>query len=102
MRVILAAVALFALTSCGGGRVSGEIGQACMDAGRSGANARLCSCVQQAANQTLSGADQARAAAFFADPDEAQAVRQSDSGSAEAFWRRYREFTQTAEAMCSG
>jgi hypothetical protein len=56
--------------------------------------------VQQAANRTLNGSDQARAAEFFADPEKAQSMRASDSRSANAFWDRYRNFTSTAETMC--
>ena len=100
MRFFVAFAALLALTSCGSGRVSGEIGTACMKAGRSAANARLCSCVQSAANQTLRGNDQSRAAEFFADPDKAQETRRSDARSNEAYWARYRNFVNTAEKMC--
>lgn len=91
--------ALLALAACGGG-VSGEIGQACMSGGRSAANAALCSCVQQAANQSLSGADQRRAATFFEEPQLAQDTRQSDRPQDEAFWLRYRAFSERATAMC--
>lgn len=103
MRVILAILALAALTACGGGggRVTGELSKACLASDRAAANPRLCSCVQQAANQTLSAADQARAATFFEDPQRAQDTRQSDRSSDEAFWQRYRAFSRTAEAMCA-
>jgi hypothetical protein len=57
MRILLATAAVLTLTSCGGGRVSGDIGKACMDAGRAAANPALCSCIQQVANQSLSRAD---------------------------------------------
>lgn len=101
MRVYISALALLALAACGGGRASGEIGSACMAGGRSAANTQVCSCVQQAANQTLRSGDQARAAAFFADPNEAQEVRQSNASGDESFWERYRNFASTAEAMCA-
>ena len=106
MRWILAAVALLVMTSCGGsgtrvsGSASGPIGSACISAGRSGASGALCSCVQAAANQTLGGSDQARAAEFFADTEKAQSTRMSDSSASEAFWERYRNFVSMAEAMC--
>jgi hypothetical protein len=105
MRVLLAALAVFSLTSCGGGgggRVTGDIGQACMAAGRSAANPALCACVQQVASQTLSASDQARVAGFFAEPDLAQEIRVADGAASEAFWRRYRQFTETAEGQCGG
>jgi len=106
MRWILAAVALVVLSSCGGsggrisGSASGPIGSACVAAGRSSASGALCSCVQAAANQTLSASDQARAAEFFADPEKAQSTRMSDSSASEAFWERYRNFVAMAEAVC--
>ncbi len=100
MRIIIGLISIVALSSCGGGRVSGDIGRACMDSGRSAANPVLCSCVQATANQTLSGADQRRAAEFFADPQKAQDTRQADGSSNEAFWQRYRDFANRAEAIC--
>jgi phytoene dehydrogenase-like protein len=91
--------ALWVLGGCGGG-VRGEIGRACMAGGRNAANPQLCSCIQGVANQSLSGGDQGRVAAFFADPERAEAVRASDSSRDEAFWERYRAFTSQAEAIC--
>ncbi len=99
MRRIFALTAAGLLVSCGG--VSGEIGQACMAAGREAASPALCSCVQQVANQSLSASDQARAASFFDDPEKAQTIRQSDATRDDAFWTRYRAFADRAEAMCS-
>ena len=100
MRISVALIVIFALGSCGGGRVSGDIGQACMNGGRSAANPALCSCVQRVANQTLSGADQRRAASFFDDPHQAQETRTRDDASSEAFWGRYRAFADSARAQC--
>ena len=71
-----------------------------MAAGRSNASPALCSCIQQVANQSLSGADQSRAAAFFADPQLAQDTRQSDRSSDEVFWLRYKSFTELATQIC--
>ncbi len=90
---------LIALTACGP-RVTGEVGKACINGGRSAANAQLCSCVQQAANQTLNGSERIRAAAFFAEPDLAQSTRQSDNRSDERFWDRYKVFADTARRQC--
>jgi hypothetical protein len=106
MRNILLAVGLMCLSACGGGsgsggRVSGNIATACMNGGRAAANPALCSCVQQAANIALSGADQRRAAEFFDDPQKAQDTRQADGAASEAFWGRYKEFSGLAEQMCS-
>ncbi len=102
MRVLFMTLAALALTSCGGGngRATGVIGTACLEAGRSGASAQLCNCIQSAASQTLSNSDQTRAAEFFADPELAQSTRISDSRSADAFWERYRAFTNRAEQDC--
>ncbi|WP_368186652.1 arginine transporter [Aestuariibius sp. HNIBRBA575] len=105
MRICIALIAALTLTACGsGGRVSGPSGpisQACLAANRDAANRQLCSCVQQAANQTLSSSEQARAATFFETPDLAQAARTADGRSAERFWQRYRNFSDTARGMCS-
>lgn len=78
------------------------IQRACMGSDRPAANVQLCSCIQQAADMTLSGRDQRRAVRFFRDPHEAQVVRQSDRRSDEEFWLRYKSFGETAEAVCSG
>ncbi|WP_296427944.1 arginine transporter [Yoonia sp.] len=100
MRLLLIIGALATTAACGGGRVSGDVGTACMEAGRRDASPALCSCVQQVASQTLSGRDQERAAAFFADPQLAQDTRQSDNASSEAFWLRYKAFSDQATRIC--
>jgi hypothetical protein len=81
--------------------VAGPIEKACMASDRGG-NRSLCGCIQQAADLTLSGGDQRRAAKFFKDPDEAHATWVSQSSSDDAFWERYKSFGQTAEAYCAG
>ena len=103
MRILFAMMAILTLTSCGGGggaRASGDISEACLDADRAAANPRLCSCVQAAANQTLRPADRSRVAGFFEDPERAHAMRISDTPAAEAFWDRFQNFIETAEAFC--
>lgn len=95
-RVILAA-AIAVITAPAG--IVGPIDSACMRAGRSNSPA-LCGCIQQAADMTLSRADQRRAAGFFKDADKAQQVRASKRDSDNAFWARYKNFTATAEAYC--
>lgn len=97
---VIAMVALVALGSCGGRRVTGDISRACAASGRDAASPALCSCVQRVANQTLSASDRRRAVSFFKDPEKAQESRVAD-GTA-AFWTRYRAFTETARAQCSG
>jgi hypothetical protein len=100
MRRVSLLLAIALLAACGGGGVSGEIGQACMAAGREAASPSLCSCIQRVANQSLSGSDQRKAATFFEDPQRAQDTRTSDNNRDEAFWDRYRAFADRAEATC--
>ena len=79
---------------------AGKIEKACKASERR-ASAQLCSCIQQVANQRLSGSDQVLAAKFFADPDLAQATRQSDDKRKESFWKRYKVFGAVASRRCS-
>jgi hypothetical protein len=97
---ILAAVAVSVCVPVGA--FAGPIEKACMRSDRGGSTRAMCSCIQQAADMTLSGGDQRRAAKFFSDPDEAQRVRISDRSGDEAFWQRYRAFGETAETFCTG
>lgn len=99
MRFTWIPVTFILLNACGGG-VRGDVGNACMAAGRSAANPALCSCVQQVANTHLSRSDQRRAASFFEDPQLAQDTRQSDNPQLESFWGRYRTFSSAAERVC--
>jgi hypothetical protein len=95
-----AAVAAF-LPLLSGVAFAGPIEKACMASDRGG-NRALCGCIQQAADMTLSGGDQRRAAKFFKDPEAAHATWVSQSKSDDAFWDRYKSFGQTAEATCGG
>ncbi|WP_137110318.1 hypothetical protein [Rhodobacter sp. SY28-1] len=97
---LLAAAAAFlpALSSIA---AAGPIERACMASDRGG-NRSLCGCIQQAADMTLSGGDQKRAAKFFKDPEAAHSTWVSQSKSDDAFWERYKSFGQTAEAYCAG
>lgn len=81
---------------------AGPIERACLAASRQTASRALCGCIQAVADQTLRGADQARAAKFFANPDRAQEVRMSKRTSDNEFWARYKAFGTTAEASCAG
>lgn len=103
MRYFLILGAMASAVACGGGAgggASGDISRACLEADRSAASPALCGCVQQVANQSLSGSEQARAATFFADPQLAQDTRQSDNWSDERFWTRYRAFADLATEIC--
>ena len=97
--LLAAAAAFFPLMSSIA--VAGPIERACMASDRGG-NRALCGCIQQAADMTLSGGDQRRAAKFFKDPEAAHATWVSQSKSDDAFWDRYKSFGQTAEAYCGG
>lgn len=80
--------------------IAKDIQNACLRSDRSAANRALCTCIQDAANMTLSTKDQKTAAGFFANPHRAQEVRQSDRRSDELFWERYKRFGEAAESFC--
>ncbi len=101
MRYFLMVGAVAMVAACGGDApVTGDISEACIAADRRAASPALCSCVQQVANQTLSSRDQTRAVIFFENPQLAQDTRQSDNPSSEAFWDRYKAFTELATQIC--
>ncbi|KCV81021.1 hypothetical protein ATO10_14504 [Actibacterium atlanticum] len=79
---------------------AGTIERACLKADRKAASRSLCGCIQDAADLTLSKGDQKMAASFFSDPHRAQEIRQSDRSSHETFWKRYKQFGQTAQVYC--
>ena len=104
MKHILLAVFIATLTLPATAPVAeagGKIQRACNKSERQASSRRLCRCIQDAADQVLSNRDQSLAAKFFKDPQMAQDVRQSDSSSKEAFWKRYKSFGTTAKAFCS-
>lgn len=98
-RLILLAAGLIAFGLAAPLRAD-QIERACLKSDRSGGNRVLCGCIQDAANLTLDARDQRLAATFFADPDKAQFIRQSDRPSHEVFWQRYKNFGATAEQFC--
>lgn len=97
-RLLVATAALVLTTPFA---IAGPIDNACVRSDRGAANVALCGCVQQAADMTLSRADQRRAAGFFVDPHEAQKVRASKSERDNAFWQRYQNFVAAAESFCA-
>jgi hypothetical protein len=97
----LAALAAVLLPVLSTGAMAGPIERACMASDRGG-NRALCGCIQQAADMTLSGGDQRRAAKFFKDPERAHQTWVSQRASDDAFWERYKQFGETAEASCAG
>lgn len=84
----------------GAPKAFGPIRQACLGSDRSARSQALCGCIQVAANQTLSQAQQSRAAAFYRNPHTAQEVRQSDRANDERFWEAYRAYGERAERLC--
>lgn len=99
MMAVCLAVAVPTLTSFAS---AGPIEGACNRSHRKAANRQLCGCIQQVADQTLRGSDQRRAASFFKDPEKANKTWQSKSNADDAFWERYKGFSQQAEAYCGG
>ncbi|QYK42655.1 MAG: hypothetical protein KF887_05980 [Paracoccaceae bacterium] len=82
--------------------MAGPIERACLSSDRKAVSRAMCGCIQQAADMTLRGSDQRKAAQFFKDPDRAQQVRMSKSDADNEFWTRYKNFGTTAEAFCAG
>ena len=99
MRLVFAIISFFIFVSCSGG-ASGVISEACEASNRSAASSSLCSCIQRAANKTLRKSEQSKAAEFFADPQLAHDTKISKSWSNDAFWKRYKNFSETATRMC--
>jgi len=79
----------------------GPINAACLSSDRKARSRELCGCIQFVANLNLSGRDQALAASFYRDPQSAQDTRQSDRASDEAFWQRYKNYSATAQQICT-
>jgi hypothetical protein len=99
--ILLAAAAVAFFSVMSSFAAAGPIERACLSSDR-GASRSLCGCIQQAADMTLSGGDQRRAAKFFKDPEAAHSTWVSQSKSDDAFWERYKSFGETAEAFCAG
>ncbi len=95
--VLAAALAAFATSA-----LAGPIERACNQSDRKAANRSLCSCIQQAADMTLSGSDQRRAVGVFKNPDKAHKTWMSKTQSDDAFWDRYKAFEAQAVAICGG
>ncbi|MEQ8366581.1 MAG: hypothetical protein RIB61_07725 [Roseicyclus sp.] len=77
------------------------IERACLQSNRQAATRSLCGCIGNAAERTLNRGQMREGARFFSNPQRAQDVRQSDRRSDEAMWQAWRNFGETAEAMCS-
>ena len=97
----LAAAALMAATLSAPAVMANPIERACVRSDRPGVSRVLCRCIGDAAEMTLSRSDMREGARFFADPGRAQDVQLSDTRRHDAFWRRWQQFGDTAEALCS-
>ncbi|MDK3017529.1 hypothetical protein [Pseudodonghicola flavimaris] len=79
---------------------AGVIERACRDSNRSAASPQLCSCIQNVAERSLNASDMRKVARWFADPHQAQVVRQSSRTSDAKLWQRYRAFGDRAAQIC--
>ena len=82
-------------------RATGPISEACLFHGRAQATKVRCTCVQAAADLTLSPSDQARGARYFGNIDALQETRQSDAASDRRFWENWNVFADTARELCT-
>lgn len=98
--VILSLFVAVMLVPVAGPAAAGAIERACLSSDRGGSRA-LCGCIQAAADRTLTGSDQRKAARFFSDPDQAEKMRMSDRRSDKEFWERYEAFGYFAEVSCA-
>jgi hypothetical protein len=104
MRISLGAAAIAAISLAvvlGPSTVSANpIERACVQSDRPGVSRTLCRCIGTAADMTLSRSDMREGAKFFSDPGRAQEVQLSDTRRNDAFWSRWQEFGDAAEALC--
>lgn len=100
--ILRAGLAALSVMIWAGAAHAGPISSACNQSPRTASTPALCSCIQQVADQTLRGTDQRRVATFFRDPDKAQAAFLSQKSVDDAFWERYKQFGEMAEASCQG
>jgi len=82
-------------------QAKGVIERACLKADRRDASRELCGCIQDVASAVFTRSEEKKAAKFFADPHLTQELRQSNRGSDERFWDKYKEFGQTAKTYCN-
>ncbi|MEM8803520.1 MAG: hypothetical protein AAGF55_13395 [Pseudomonadota bacterium] len=73
---------------------------ACVASERGTGQQRLCFCIHQVADQTLTDRDKRLVKEFFVDPERAQDIRRSNRRVHEKFWERYERFGTAAETLC--
>lgn len=79
---------------------AGAIERACRQSDRSAASPSLCNCIQKVANRSLTRSERKTVSKWFADPHQAQVVRQSSNHSDERLWERYKAFGDHATRSC--
>ncbi|KIC12321.1 hypothetical protein RA19_03565 [Leisingera sp. ANG-M1] len=79
---------------------AGAIERACRQSDRNAATPSLCNCIQKVANRSLTRSERKTVSKWFADPHQAQVVRQSDNRSDERLWERYKLFGDRAARTC--
>ena len=80
---------------------AGSVQQACLSAGSSKANYRVCRCIQSAADATLSVKDQSLAAAIIRNPENVTEIKSSKRRNHARFMEWYAQFGEPARAFCS-
>ena len=80
---------------------AGSVQQACLSAGSSKANYRVCRCIQSAADATLNVKDQSLAASIIRNPDNVTEIKSSKRRNHALFMERYSQFGELARAFCS-
>ena len=101
MKPTLIAATLALMTLAPAAALAGPVESACNRSERQQSSRELCRCIDSVADNTLTRSEQRRAARFFTNPDEAQAVRMSRTRADNEFWARYRAFGEAAERSCS-
>lgn len=82
------------------GAEAGAIERACRQSDRTAASPGLCNCIQKVANRSLTASERKKVSKWFADPHQAQVVRQSSNRSDERLWLRYKAFGDHAARSC--
>ena len=80
---------------------AGSVQQACLSAGSSKANYRVCRCIQSAADATLNVKDQSLGAAIIRNPDNVAEIKSSKRRNHARFMEQYSQFGELAWALCS-
>lgn len=79
---------------------TGPLQSACMKSDRKARSRALCGCIQAVADQTLTSAQQSRAAGFYSNPQRAQDIRTSNRTVDERFWDVYSDYADAAKRTC--